>query len=221
MLFAEAAGRDRACQTGEHRGRRECAWLGTGHAHAEYGRARVSADQLAQSREQAEEKQREQAARVSFWADGGPKGESLLHVMNRSPDPLSNLHVVFLVSQDPPGDVAFQLWLPALTPCSVLTIEGKSLKYYVADDPADEDGYWPPLLEADANGIDLGDFEDSVGFLEASVGFQDRNGVYWARVNGELTRGDVSIGRTPGRYGQVVGEPRVKLADNCGDDGGS
>ncbi|WP_369244266.1 hypothetical protein [Streptomyces sp. R41] len=180
----------------------------------------MSADQLAQSREQAEEKQREQAARVSFWADGGPKGESLLHVMNRSPDPLSNLHIVFLVSQDPPGDVAFQVFLPALTPYSVLTIEGKSLRY-VEDDPADEDGYWPPLLEADANGIDLGDFEDSVGFLEASIGFQDRNGAHWARVNGELTRGDVSIDRTPARHGRVVGEPQVKLVDNCGDDGGN
>jgi hypothetical protein len=41
--------------------------------------ARVSADQLAQSREQAEEKQREQAARVSYRVDAGPKGESRFH----------------------------------------------------------------------------------------------------------------------------------------------
>ncbi len=183
--------------------------------------ARVSADQLAQSREQAEEKQREQAARVSLWEDVGPKSESRLHVMNRSPDPLSNLLIVFLVSQDPPGDVAFQVEIPALTACSVLTIEGKSLKYYVEDDPSEGDSSWPPLSEADAKGIDLGDFEDRVGFLEASVGFQDRNGVYWARFNGALTRGDVSIGRTPGRYGQVVGWPQVKPVDNCGDDGGN
>ncbi|MET9895161.1 hypothetical protein ABZZ47_34110 [Streptomyces sp. NPDC006465] len=186
--------------------------------------ARVSADQLAQSREQAEEKQREQAARVSFWEDVGPKGESRLHVMNRSPDPISNLHIVFLVVEDPPGHVAFQVILPALTPCSALTIEGKSLKYVEndpEDDPEDENSYWLPLLEADADDMDLGDFEDSVGFLNASVGFQDRNGAYWARVNGELTRGDVSIDRTPARDGRVLGEPQVQLVDNCGDDGGS
>ncbi|MDF2269302.1 hypothetical protein P2Q00_28245 [Streptomyces coacervatus] len=133
---------------------------------------------------------------------------------------MSNLHIVFLVSEDPPGDVAFRVALPALPPCSALTIEGKTLKY-VEDDPENQNEYWVPWLEAEAKGVDLGDFEDSVGFLKASVGFQDRNGAYWARVDGALTRGDVSIDRTPARHGQVVGWPQVKLVDNCGDDGGN
>ncbi|MFJ4203513.1 hypothetical protein ACIP2Y_28330 [Streptomyces sviceus] len=45
--------------------------------------------------------------------------------------------------------------------------------------------------------------------------------MHWARVNGELNRGDVSIDRMPGCRGQVVGEPQVKIVDNCGYDGGN
>ncbi|MGW0163620.1 hypothetical protein ACWDWT_00295 [Streptomyces sp. NPDC003343] len=184
--------------------------------------ARVSADQLAQSREQQEDKRREQAARVSYWVDVGPKDEGRFHVMNRSPDPVSNLQIVFLVYADPPGPVAFQVFLPSLTPCSALTIEGKSLKYlkYEKGDE-DENGYWPPLSPEAADGMHLEDYPDSVGFLKARIGFQDRNGVYWARANGALTKGHVSLARTPAGYGQVLGEPRVQPVDNCGDDAAS
>ncbi|MFI2300155.1 hypothetical protein ACH5AL_15130 [Actinacidiphila glaucinigra] len=54
---------------------------------ATYYGARVSADQLEQSREDAEQKTREQATRISFWSENR-KDQHLVHLVNRSPDPL-------------------------------------------------------------------------------------------------------------------------------------
>ncbi|MGW9032943.1 hypothetical protein ACWGQ5_55355 [Streptomyces sp. NPDC055722] len=103
--------------------------------------ARVSADQLAQSREQQEDKQREQAARVSMWVDeavsaGRPGVLGVrVHLSNRSPDPVTLVKTSFWADNDAPSDypddakVIFNLGLDSLPPCSDTVIEEKSMRY--------------------------------------------------------------------------------------------
>lgn len=59
-------------------------------AVATYYSAAVSSDQLQQSREDAEREERAQASRVSFWFATEASGRRL-HVMNRSPDPVTEV----------------------------------------------------------------------------------------------------------------------------------
>jgi hypothetical protein len=182
--------------------------------------ARVAADQLEQSREQAEEKQREQAARVSYWVGRGQKGEGRLHVMNRSADPVANLGIAFMVVEGDTsrGPVAFKVTLPSLPPCSSVTIEGKSLRYTKADSREDRGTYWLPVTEANDFDLNLKDLPDYAAFGQAAIEFQDRDGTYWARQDGRLTKGEfVSIKHTPTGSGRVLGEPPVQAIESCRD----
>ncbi|WP_406481986.1 hypothetical protein [Streptomyces sp. NBC_01615] len=182
--------------------------------------ARVAADQLEQSREQAEEKQREQAARVSYWVDRGQKGEGRLYVMNRSADPVANLGITFRVVEGDTsrGPVAFKVSFPSLPPCSSVIIETKSLKYTKADSGEDRETFWLPVTEANDFDLSLKDLPDYVGFGQPAIGFQDRDGTYWARQDGGLTKDEViSIEHTPAGSGRVLGEPSVQAVKSCGD----
>lgn len=59
-------------------------------AVATYYSAAVSDDQLQESRQAADRAERAQAARVSFWVDT-ESGDRRFHVMNRSPDPVTEV----------------------------------------------------------------------------------------------------------------------------------
>ncbi len=182
--------------------------------------ARVAADQLEQSREQAEEKQREQAARVSFWVGRGQKGEGRLNVMNRSADPVANVGIAFMVVEGDTsrGPVAFRVILPSLPPCSSVIIEGKSLKYAKADSQKERGTYWLPVTEANDFGLNLKDLPDYAAFDQAAIDFQDRDGTYWVRQDGRLIKNEtLSIEHTPAGSGRVVGEPLVQAIKSCGD----
>lgn len=69
---------------------------------ATYYQARVAADQLAQSREKAEEDAKSQAARVALWVEDGASPESEVRVMNRSADPVMNVTVGVSFSHEVP-----------------------------------------------------------------------------------------------------------------------
>ena len=61
-----------------------------------------------------------------------------------------------------------------------------------------------------------------MGFDQPAIGFQDRDGTYWARQDGGLTEdGAISIEDTPAGSGRVLGEPSVQAVKDCGDDSGN
>ncbi|WP_457410443.1 hypothetical protein [Streptomyces sp. TE12347] len=148
----------------------------------------VASDQLKQSKEVDEEKRREQAARVSYWVDIQPNGTSRLHLMNRSPDPISSVWMRFTAAEIRDNLVEtegyFSIGVPSIPPCSDLVFASKDMRYNrreraraSADMPLSEP---PPSAEW---------LSYKHALIEAlETAFIDRNGVRWRRHKGLLTR---------------------------------
>ncbi|MEV0176318.1 hypothetical protein AB0I00_35040 [Streptomyces sp. NPDC050803] len=199
---------------------------------ATYYGARVSADQLAQSRESAERQSRDQATRISFWIDRTPTGEARVHLMNRSPDPVTGVVLDFSVEVARPNSqivvrdrVSFSVELLSAPPCSEMVFDEREMKY--KDDGMEDWTELPdPILAI------------NVEF----VFFTDRDGVLWARGSRTLTSSGVQalldgdrrdeepheeaspwspprIGGS-GReiQGWFEGEPAIKRAASCAAD---
>ncbi|MER5966375.1 hypothetical protein [Streptomyces sp. NPDC002057] len=155
--------------------------------------ALVSQDQLDQSGEAAEEKKRAQAARISFWTDLQQDGKSRLHLMNRSPDPISTVQMIFTVLLPPDGYpeedvVLFRAALPSVPPCSDMVFTFENLAYN--ESPPRPDHYIPVLPGSDSSPLNWPIFkkEWEVEIEEVAVDFTDREGVRWRRERGLLTR---------------------------------
>ncbi|GGU61242.1 hypothetical protein [Streptomyces lavendofoliae] len=176
--------------------------------------AKVARSQLAQSRQVADEKTRVQAARVSYWVDRPPDGTSRVHLMNRSLDPISNIHMTFRAEWDdhdvPSGLhktawVSFAVVVPSVPPCSDMVFSEDSLRFKERK-KGDRPSYRAPYEKAPPPDEGWRDFGDTRPWLNAwAAKFADRNGVSWVRErNGLLTRGD----RTPapgwGLQGAVI-----------------
>ncbi|MEU0924632.1 hypothetical protein [Streptomyces malaysiensis] len=193
---------------------------------ATYYGARVSADQLEQSREDTGQKARDQAAHVAYWVDAASDGKQRLHVMNRSPDPVSQVYVSFILmpaewKPGDPGKVGFALALPSVPPCSGLVIDQKSMRYRnpvnrslrspLGDGPSDKG--WKRIPDIVERSIEMG-----------ALLFTDRDGVGWRRTKGELEharRGDRWSTMMPSdgaHDGAVQGEPPVQAVKSCGSD---
>ncbi|MGW8481477.1 hypothetical protein ACWGLJ_43040, partial [Streptomyces sp. NPDC055898] len=123
-------------------------------AVATYYGAEVSKDQLRQSQEDGRREEQAQASRVSVWIDGlsGPNRE--LHIMNRSPDPVTE---VTLTIEFP--ETGTQQLLASLPPCTDLVFPEKVWGY----DAKDTGG-------------------DQTSDMQVGVYFRDRNGEQWVRT---------------------------------------
>ncbi|MFE1987621.1 hypothetical protein [Streptomyces mirabilis] len=90
---------------------------------ATYYGAAVSKDQLDQAREDAQRAAREQAMRVNYWVEQDmSKGTVILHFENRSPDPVTNLTMLYSGTglTTSPDDVGGVIVL-AVAPCTELS----------------------------------------------------------------------------------------------------
>ncbi|MEU6649483.1 hypothetical protein ABZ904_08550 [Streptomyces sp. NPDC046900] len=198
--------------------------------------ALVSADQLAHSREQDADKQRQQAATVSYWVDHAPNGDARLHLMNRSADPVADIRVLFNGGVHPPVNFAgwplfpdpvlFWLELPSLPPCTDSVIEAASLMYSPEVRGEESDSGVPPWMGIAEKGEVKGWKVPYQGDLVVSLfKFVDRNGESWVRSEGKLENRSLSVveGTFPSDYqGRVASEPFVKAAEGCegGDSSG-
>jgi hypothetical protein len=180
-------------------------------AIATYYGAMVSRDQLEQSREDADRELRSQAARVSYWVEN-QGGSPRVHILNRSPDPISNVTVKFMIpiETDDPFEgpwVLFQNLLLSLGPCSQATIPWSALSYSVgrtSERPPDKSAYLARVL----------------------VWFVDRDGTIWARTQTRLdsTRDImadwdmIKLGGEDGvPWGKIHGDPKVTSLTGCGN----
>ncbi|MFG2093962.1 hypothetical protein [Streptomyces sp. NPDC048612] len=99
-----------------------------------YYSAQVSKDQLDQSREDAEAKDRKQADLVSAWSYREKGGGSSGVISNRSKDPVTSVNVVITAIPGPhrkgasaPG-VPYVLQIATVGPCSKITFPAKMVR---------------------------------------------------------------------------------------------
>ncbi|MFI9059807.1 hypothetical protein ACIGXQ_35615 [Streptomyces anulatus] len=177
---------------------------------ATYYSAKVGSDQLQQSREDAERKERSQAEQVSFYV-GGAGGAEDLHVVNRSLDPIYSPGVFFRTQVfDPRGSGSAYLRHYGaggegdLGPCSELVFKQTGIK---AARPSVQRHLvqWKPQVL----GLD----------------FTDRAGKRWYRTPDALTQipnrsyeyKKSPLGTLPRGY--AVGKPEVRDLKACGGSG--
>ncbi|MFF4507583.1 hypothetical protein [Streptomyces sp. NPDC001401] len=179
---------------------------------ATYYGALASQDQLEQSREDSEREARSQAMQVSFWFEGAGTARPVLHVMNRSPDPVNGAVVRFQLrifakeesQHDTMASVAIRF--DALPPCSLQTIETGQLR--IRTHSQNEPSKLPsrPMY-----------------VTEPFLAFGDRDGRIWARFNGRLVTARETDKYKPPYHGVEVtltGAPEETPAPDCGDDSG-
>ncbi|BBC92114.1 hypothetical protein SRO_0938 [Streptomyces rochei] len=182
----------------------------------------VAQDQLNQSEEAAVKETRAQASRVSAWTSRDPHGKWLIHLMNRSPDPISDVALTFepLVIDDPQV-VAWNVQLMSVPPCSDMTISQDQLKY---QDGA-RSGDFPPAFSVPAmsplKGEGWRSWDRRWKYISLGVAsFTDRNGLRWIRREGRLSQLEGGIPALSGTQGAVIGQPAYRAIEECGDDTG-
>ncbi|GAA2511714.1 hypothetical protein GCM10010406_54910 [Streptomyces thermolineatus] len=171
-------------------------------AVATYWSQQTAEDQLAQSREEGEREVRAQASRVTAWAED-PVGEGIgeVHILNRSPDPVTWIAVVLVLAEQAGGPMtSVTLRRNDLGPCTEVVYPLKTLR-------------WSPVYRA---GEKLVTPRRS---LVDALYFVDRAGHAWKRSSGSLEQVDMEeIYERPTKV--VVGDEVEKTrADLCGIDG--
>ncbi|NJP99350.1 hypothetical protein [Streptomyces zingiberis] len=137
---------------------------------ATYYSAWVAQDQLEQSRDESVQKARDQASRVTFWEENSLYGKTReIHLVNRSPDPVSLIQVVIRVS-GPVEDNRLLLADRNLPPCTEIAFNAADL---IISPTAKDNSF-------------LG---DATWRIE-SLTFTDRNGRVWVRSPIFLSRKD-------------------------------
>ncbi|MGW3927832.1 hypothetical protein ACWECC_07005 [Streptomyces microflavus] len=174
---------------------------------ATYYSAKVGSDQLQQSREDAERKERSQAEQVSFYVGGEGIAEDV-HIVNRSPDPIYHPGVFFWtqVIDTRKHASAYLRYYGAegngdLGPCSELVFKRVDIR--AASPPVQKH-----LIQGRAEVLGLR--------------FTDRAGKRWYRTPKSLSQesGDSYNRRSPIHslpLGYAVGRPEVRNLKACGE----
>lgn len=160
-------------------------------AVASYWSQQTAKDQLSQSQEEGVRQTRDQASKVTFWVEhpAGRRENVKLHVLNRSPDPVSEVQVVLRVRRDvgpdgghhlPEGEEA-ELWvLPLynLGPCAETVYPAPKMRLqqvprnHIAS--LDE---WPKLSDQNVWNVGSMHFVDSSGrgWIRTAEGLNERS----------------------------------------------
>jgi hypothetical protein len=187
----------------------------------------VAQDQLHQSKEAEAKEERAQASRVSAWTSLDARDEWVIHVMNRSPDPIAPVELRFTLST-PASSVLSGVYLASVPPCTDQTITQKQLIYYPDQlEPGTDVGLDRPArtMPSPKEGWRRVPREGTYNLFLDGVVFGDRNGSRWVRNDGTLNRwhdGLVTLqaGRGVFKYrGRVVGQPKDHTIKECGEDG--
>ncbi|MFF0473351.1 hypothetical protein [Streptomyces sp. NPDC004284] len=196
---------------------------------ATYYGAMVSRDQLTQSREDADKKSRAQASRVSTWVDYGKDGGIRLHLMNRSPDPVSHIELYFTARI---GDwnhtklaVQYSVDLPSLPPCTDSVFDPDNWMYRIPKGGGPEG--FPPSHSARLRPDDGWKKQPAPDIIQVPyLTFADREGVTWQRDSGDLEPwkpADESTVPEADRYGigGMTRDPEVKPVAACEEPAGN
>jgi hypothetical protein len=169
---------------------------------ATYYSAAVSNDQLQQSREDAEREARSQANRVTYWLTSDEKGDQVLHVVNRSPDPITRMEIFAQPrGYTEAGHVYVITDRLGLSPCTERTYSGADIGAQIFD--VNQIRTPPP------------------GFLWVAVSmfFTDGDGQSWKRTAGDLDHADRHYDEAEARETTSLRpHQNEKSVTPCGDD---
>ncbi|MEU6070644.1 hypothetical protein ABZ864_40940 [Streptomyces sp. NPDC047082] len=168
--------------------------------------ALVSQGELEQAHQAADQETRAQALRVSYWTEYPTPFVKRLHVINSSPDPVSEADLLLSPAEAGPDHV---LQLPVLAPCSETVMKEEVW--------AGQSGQGPPYAPSDR----------PPGVVRW-MAFRDRDGVIWKRDGKGLSRLSndwtvMSVGSRDATLeitGVTEGTPgvlSVKQTPSCGD----
>ncbi|MCX4993404.1 hypothetical protein [Streptomyces sp. NBC_00568] len=178
----------------------------------------MSSDQLQQSHDA-----REQALLVSQWSGNG---DSSLHVMNRSLDPVQDVSVGFQVRiaedrhhQPPGGLVVFFVKLRSIPPCSeiIFASDARALHWKPAKDMMAMSATLPETWTDDGTWRKIASMR---GAFFRGMRFTDRNGTKWGRErDGQLIAPDYQFAPSAGDQepapGRLSRTPPVKPLKTC------
>jgi len=183
----------------------------------------VAQDQLHQSREADTQEERAQASRVSEWIGQDAHGKWAVHVMNRSPDPITGVHLTFRRLLPAPT-VAWAVMVSSLPPCTDMSITQNQLVYDEKGVPLDEGFNFfdivgtGSLSNKDKKWHSLA--HEQPLLLNGDIAFLDRNGVFWARKQGRLIQEPGPLATKSGVRGHVTGLPTYRALSGCEDSAG-
>ncbi|MFD7480597.1 hypothetical protein ACFV8Z_53325 [Streptomyces sp. NPDC059837] len=179
----------------------------------------VAQDQLNQSEEAGVKEERAQASRVSAWTSQDPHGKWLVHLMNRSPDPIAHVYLTFEPLTIDAPQAAWNVLVMSVPPCTDMTVSQDQLMYLDKGRPyADFPEFHMPLaLPPKGKGLRALDRVRAYMSFGVAV-FTDRNGVQWIRKEGRLSRLEGGIPVLGGYQGLVFGQPTYRTIKECGGD---
>ncbi|MFF8633528.1 hypothetical protein ACF052_04830 [Streptomyces pilosus] len=152
---------------------------------ATYFGALVARDQLNQSKEEADQQDRWQAVRVTYWVDQTSARRSV-HVMNRSPDPVSQVQLGITLQLPDDRGIVVPVWVGQLPPCTELVIYQDTLQYR-KNTPWNETTWHFLGGDGQPNQPAFEPIPDDAHWLAVSLFmFSDRAGHTWRRSNGLL-----------------------------------
>ncbi|MEH0535800.1 hypothetical protein QBB31_14350 [Streptomyces scabiei] len=178
----------------------------------------VAQDQLNQSEEAAVKEERAQASRVSAWTNQDSHGKWLIHVMNRSPDPIAQVYLSFEpLTIDTEEGAAWNVLVMSVPPCTDMVISQGQLEYRDNSRPyADLEEFRMPQVPFREEGWT--ELKQVKRFMMLGpVGFTDRNGVAWMRQEGRLSRRSGGMPVRHGNQGLVFGQPAYRTIEECGE----
>ncbi|MFD7246503.1 hypothetical protein [Streptomyces massasporeus] len=185
---------------------------------ATYTQAQVAADQLAQSKETAEDATRAQATRTAAWLDQGPDGAQRLHVANRSPDPVSELAVAFSVLDSHGIDGSHRalqsggVHFNALGPCTEYVVDMDFLVF---------------SKQRERQLKTLKSSQKDVYYIDPLIAFTDAKGDSWVRTERDLRKIDdgdreadaLHFDLHHGDFMNLAAPPSPKQVPSCADVG--
>lgn len=172
-------------------------------AVATYWSQQTAKDQLNQSKEDSDRTKREQASRIGFWAvnprDDNASGS--LHVVNRSPDPVTDVSVLVAASPGPRVEL-WNLMIDTMQPCSEYVYSFEKLKLTPQHEVGDEVHEYSISTD---------------GATVHRLYFRDQDGEPWVRTEeGLRVLRKAALRAEPEAIGVVsVGSQRVKALANC------
>ncbi|MER5953941.1 hypothetical protein [Streptomyces sp. NPDC001893] len=180
----------------------------------------VAQDQLNQSEETAVKEERAQASRVSAWTSQDPHGKWLVHVMNRSPDPIGQTYLTFEPLTVDAPQISWAVSLTGVPPCTDMTISQEQLKYREKDRRFEDMGEFAmPIVSPLPSGEGwLSLNRENMYMVLGGAAFIDRNGLKWSRIAGRLSPAQQQpVAPMPGLPGRVFGLPAYRVIQECGE----
>lgn len=175
-------------------------------AVATYYDAAISSDQLDQTRADAANESRRQAEHVWYWQEVRKgNGAALIHVANRSTDPVYDAYLFLYMRAQTPDhqDFLTNLVVGDLGPCQEMVYQVGKLAYYGSDAGA--------AISDLGREVKEGNWEIELDQME----FKDRADMGWNRKGSHLRRAKRLFGDLGGPFSLTAEDYKARTVEGC------